>query len=123
MKDLYIISTKTTPEIRFCAESGVLEFSGSSYPEDPFEFYEPSVIWLSEYIRTGRPLVCRFRLDYYNTSSSKQILDIIDMLEEYFQNGGKVEAEWYYKEGDDEIRDTGDDFFEGIEMPARLIAY
>lgn len=123
MNDLVIEATKSTPEIKFSSGSGILEINGNSYPENPFEFYEPAVEWIENAIKLKLPISLIFRLNYYNTSSSKQVLDIIDLLEDYFQSGGQAKAVWCYRDGDQEQKENGEDFFEGIEMPNTIEVY
>lgn len=123
MNNLIIGPSKTTPGINFIAETGVLELSGTSYPEDPFTFYEPVVAWIVEHISLKRAVTFYFKLDYYNTSSAKQFLDIIDLLEEYHEAGGAVEAVWFCKEGDSEALENGLEFFEDMNLPNKIITY
>ena len=45
------------------------------------------------------------------------------MLEEHYQEGKKVQANWYYKEGEDDIRENGKEFFEDVEMDYTISVY
>ncbi|MDN5304875.1 MAG: hypothetical protein PWP46_1761 [Fusobacteriaceae bacterium] len=60
-------------------------------------------------------------IDYLNTSSSKCMIDIFDLLETYYLNGGKVLVKWYYKKNDRNILETGEEFKEDLEIPFEII--
>jgi hypothetical protein len=69
------------------------------------------------------PLTVNFRLDYFNTSSSKCVIDILDILDKYHGNSGKVSVKWYYKEDDDDMLETGEEFSSDIKVPFELLSY
>ena len=89
-KDLKIENTKTTPGVDFSYESGKCLIQGESYPEDSFEFFNPLRAWIKERINEKKPLELSFRMIYFNTSSSKAIMDILDDLQEYLSNQDDV---------------------------------
>ena len=72
-------------------QSNVMEISGRSLPEDVSSFYGPILNWLAEYIKSPNPkTVFNFKLVYFNTASSKLILDILMKLEELHKKGNEV---------------------------------
>jgi len=94
------------PTVDFNAETGVCEIAGESYLEDTLEFYTPLYDWLKQYIKeVNKPVVFNFRLRYFNTSSSKCIIDILNILKKYETEGGKVEVNWYYDADEEDIED------------------
>lgn len=123
MSDLYLSKTKTTPAIEFNGATGKLIISGESYPENSAEFYKPVFSWLNNYMEVKREIEFSFKLTYFNTSSSKSILDIIELLENYHQTGGKVSLNWYFEEEDDDIEDSGIEFTSDLTLPCKLIPY
>lgn len=124
MDDLQIPETKYTLAINFNAREGVLEMTGSSYPASAVDFFDPIFTWVREYIATaGGPIQLDLKLNYLNTSSTKCILDILEILESYFKRGGAVRVNWYYAEDDEDIMETGEEIAEDIELPLNLIAY
>jgi hypothetical protein len=123
MNNLSITSSKTTPEVDFNFDSGILNISGESYPENSADFYSPVFEWLNMYINKTKPVIFNFKLHYFNTSSSKAIMDIIALLENYYLKGGKVSLNWYYEVDDDDIMDSGLEFTENLKMPTKIIEY
>lgn len=124
MENLYIEKTKATPTVNFNADSGVLEISGESYPENSMKFYQPVFNWLQQYLsETDNPIVFNFKLDYFNTSSSKCILNILEMLEESYSKGRKVDLNWYYQEEDDDMLENGQEFAEDMSLQFNFISF
>jgi hypothetical protein len=123
MSDLNLSKTKTTPAIEFNGATGKLIIAGESYPENSAEFYKPVFGWLNNFMEMKREIEFSFKLTYFNTSSSKSILDIIELLENYHQTGGKVSLNWYFEEEDDDIEDSGIEFTSDLTLPCKLIPY
>ena len=72
--------------------------------------------------------ICRllhldFQLDYLNTSSTKCVIDILEKLEEYQKGNGIVEINWYYREDDEDILDTGEELVEDVDLAVNFISY
>lgn len=123
---LSIDPQKTKPKILFLPDEGLMEIQGESYPENSVEFYEPIMAWLEGYFEmtdNSKDIHFNFRLNYFNTSSSKSILDILDLLEKHHNDGKKIQVNWYYEEDDEDIEESGEEFAEGLNIPFQLIAY
>ncbi|MBN2745945.1 MAG: DUF1987 domain-containing protein [Bacteroidales bacterium] len=111
MDNLIIEGTKQTPSINFNAGSGILEISGRSIPENTFEFFNPVLLWLEAYSQVaGEKTVINVKLEYFNTSSSKYILEIFKRLRSLLNDGKDVNVKWYYEEDDEEMMETGEDY-------------
>jgi hypothetical protein len=112
MENLHIKGSKGVyyiPTIDFDYNTGICILSGESFLENTEKFYEPIYNWLHEYIRiTNGPITFNFNLNYYNTSSSRAIRAILNILNEYKKKGGIVDVNWYLNEDkdlDEEIED------------------
>lgn len=109
------------PTVDFNAKTGVFEISGESYLEDTIKFYKPILDWLKEYTSIIRkPITFNFKLTYFNTNSSRSILDIMKILKKYEQIGGKVNVNWYYNEDDIDMEDI-EDFSIDTDLTINLI--
>ena len=98
------------PYVNFDASTGKCEISGESFPEKTADFYGRLMDWLETYVReVGGPLDFVFNLSYFNTSSSKRILHIMILLNEYKQQGGKVKAQWNYDPEDLDLEEDIED--------------
>ena len=111
-----------TPSINFNAETGICSISGESYLENTVEFYENLYSWLNEFFKTGKPIEFIFKLSYYNTSSNKAILQLMNLLKDYESNGNKVNAQWYYKVEDEEMREEAEDYMLDSGLDLKIVA-
>ena len=85
MEDLILSGTEKTPTVNFNYNEGNLELRGRSIPENSIEFYKPLVDALDAYSKNPKSLTrVNIHLEYFNTSSSKCILDIFKKLEANF---------------------------------------
>jgi len=122
MEKLVIEPSNKTPKIVFDATTGVLEISGRSIPENSVEFYKPALNWIDEYKNSSlSETKFIFKLEYFNTSSSKCLLDIFRKLENLNVNGSNTKVEWYYDQDDEDMEESGEDFQEIIELPFEMI--
>ncbi|GAB4340029.1 MAG: DUF1987 domain-containing protein [Flammeovirgaceae bacterium] len=120
MNKFSIEGTEDTPKIILDKASGIFEISGRSLPEDSAEFYEPVLNWLESYSSQANPkTVFNFKLEYFNTASSKLILDILSKLEEI----QGVTIAWYYHEDDEDMQEAGEEFSELVELPFEFKTY
>lgn len=122
MNALVIDGTKQTPEVNFNAETGIIEVGGRSIPENSFEFYNPLLIWLDEY--TSNPAaktIVKIKLEYFNTSSSKYILEIFKKVKVLHTEEKDITVEWYHDEDDEEMMETGEDYQDVTGLPFEII--
>lgn len=117
MENLNIIATKSSPEINFNAQSNILSIVGESYLENTTQFYADIFKWIEEYfsIIEGQNVVVNIELIYFNSSSSKVLMDLFDMLEEYSKNCKSIEVNWIYDAENDASLEYGEEFAEDIE--------
>jgi hypothetical protein len=122
MEPIIIEGTPKTPSIKFDAKEGIFEIKGRSIPENSVEFYKPLNEWLDNYMQV--PLdktVVNIRLEYFNTSSSKCILDVFKRLEAIHRTKHDVEINWYYEEDDEDMLEAGEDYDSIIKVPFKMI--
>lgn len=114
-------ATRETPRIHFDGQSGLLEITGASLPENPMGFYGPIIEWLREYVKSPSARTClRFGFSYYNTSTSKIVLVLLDELEALHKQGKSVEVEWCYPEGDEDMEESGHEYISETVIPIKL---
>jgi hypothetical protein len=107
------------PSVNFNAGTGICEIKGESYMEETYRFFEPLISWIKQYItEVKKPLTMNFKLHYFNTNSSRLILDLLDVIRNYRDNGGKVSVNWYYDSKDPDMVEEVEDFKleSGIEI-------
>lgn len=124
MENLNLAPSKFTPDVKFNSETGILELQGSSYPDNSIEFYQPLYDWIELFINDiNKPITFNFKITYFNTSSSKCLLKLLEILENYHNKDGKVEVNWFYKEDDDDIYESGQELFQDLTLTYNLKQY
>ena len=122
MEPIIIEGTPKTPSVNFDAAKGIVEIKGRSIPENSIEFYKPLVDWLEKY--SGKPAshtIVNIHLEYFNTSSSKCILDVFKKLELIHKAKNDVVVNWYYEEDDEDMLEAGEDYESIIRIPFKMI--
>lgn len=109
--------SKSTPWINFDPEQNYLEIKGESYPEDSAGFYSPMLEWLETYLQqvNDSPVHVDVELIYFNSSSSKILMNFFDMLEDAAQKGIGITIHWKYHEDNDIALECGEEFQEDLE--------
>ncbi|AFG38736.1 biofilm regulation phosphoprotein SiaC [Spirochaeta africana] len=122
MEALHIEPTKSSPEITFDPGSGILRIQGQSYPENSFQFFEPVFAWLQQYLaQLAGPCTVQLNLDYLNTSSSKCLMDFIDLMEDAYSEGKQVRIEWLYDPDNDSSIELAEEFKEDLSLPFDIL--
>jgi len=120
--DINVPATALNPEVKFNATTGLLVISGRSTMENPLSFYQPLFSWLDEYIKNPcKQTTLEFSIVYFNTSTSKYLYAMLNKMKQLLQNGNSITIKWHYEEGDEDIRDVGEDFSATIGIPFEFI--
>lgn len=118
MENVIIESTSDRPWIKFLFSEGIISIGGKSLPEDPFDFYEPLISSVKRYSEENdKNLIFQVKFDYFNTASSKMILEIFESLPE------NSVIEWYYFEDDEDMQEAGEEYMEIIRDDIKLNIY
>ena len=124
MNPIIISATEDTPGIRLDATNDVFELSGRSLPEDVVKFYKPILDWLDEYAQSPNAnTVFNFKLQYFNTASSKIILDILMKLEGMHDAGKKITIKWHYPSDDEDMMEAGEEYADIVSVPIEMVEY
>ena len=110
MNKYYLEETEFTPEISLDIDSRKFLFKGVSRPEDVFKFYQPAIQWLKDVdenilthtnAKYNIPQInIDFHLSYFNSSSSKMLLQILEIVKKIQNKGIEINVDWYYDSSD-----------------------
>jgi hypothetical protein len=107
MEILKLEGTEDTPKIMLDKKNGA-------------EFYRPVLEWIGNYSKEPNGATeFVFKLEYFNTASSKLILDVLSALEDI--KGMKIL--WYFHEDDEDMEEAGQEFSELVEIPFEFKTY
>jgi hypothetical protein len=124
METIKIQGTEDTPKVILDKDKELMEISGRSLPEDVASFYEPVLTWLDEYAQSpNKKTVFNFKLVYFNTASSKLLLDILMKLEEIHEAGNDVLIRWHFPEDDEDMEEAGEEYADIVDVPFEQVSY
>jgi hypothetical protein len=111
MERLTLESSTYLPAYDFTLE-GKLLLEGRSIPENASKFYDQLIEFAgnleTEYV------IFDINLDYFNTASSKKILDLLKKLDSNEQIK-RIQVNWHYEEGDDSSLETAEIYEECLK--------
>lgn len=124
MRVIKIQGSDDTPKVILDADNNTFEISGRSLPEDVVAFYDPILEWLDEYAQNPlEKTVFNFKLEYFNTASSKLLLDVLLKLEDMYDAGHDVLVKWHYPDDDEDMEEAGEEYAEIVEIPFEQVSY
>lgn len=124
MAILKIEAKDDSPFVIMDKDKGHFEISGKSLPEDVVDFYQPVLDWLKSYKKEALDsTVFAFKMVYFNTASSKVILDILMNLEEIAESGKKVLVKWYSLSNDEDMNEAGQEYAEMVDIEFEYLTF
>ncbi len=121
MNALIIEATVQTPYICFDPTDNKFEIKGKSLPEDSDEFYEPVIKWFENYReQPAEQTDFHFMLDYFNTSTSRYVSAMINILD-IMSEKHKVKIFWHYREIDEDMLSMGEEYYDSTNVEFELV--
>ena len=59
--------------------------------------------------------------EYFNTSSSKSIFEVIKLLKKHKSVGKSVQFNWVYESYDDDMMETGEDYADLLSVNMNMV--
>lgn len=110
MNGYYIKSSEVTPSIYFSPAKGLMDLRGKSSPENPLNLYNYIYKTLDQFATSEHStMTTNMAFEYFNTSSSKCLYMLFKKLDQIHSNGKKIVVNWYYEQGDEDMKEAGED--------------
>lgn len=118
-----IKATEESPAISVKEDGTVLSIQGRSTSTMAADSFRQLSLWLDEFGRLDglRPLTFEFQLEYYNTLTSRLLLDMLFKLEKLYEKGHKIRVHWYFDRFDADLREAGDAYAAMVSLPFEFI--
>jgi len=124
LKALRIKEKNFLPEIILDKEKEIFEIKGKSIPEDSALFYSIIFRWFDEYFSNPLELtILKFKLDYYNSSSAREVANIVKYFDTKYTEGHNVKIIWFYNTEDEVMKENGEDFSILFSIPIVIQEY
>jgi len=112
----YVAATSRTPEVRFDDDNQSAYISGECYPEDAEKFFTAVNQAFEHYFLKGlTSLNLEIKLVYFNSSSARALMELMDYLETCASRGVHVKVEWFHEEDDDITKEFVEDVTENYK--------
>jgi hypothetical protein len=116
-----ITQSTSTPAVSFDPVERKMLITGESYPENSFAFYGPIAGWVKEYLGIVDELNLEINVSYMNSSSTKCMLDLLDLFEDAYLRGLNVSITWRYDRENPRSFDLAEEFKEEVTLPFSII--
>jgi hypothetical protein len=111
MEAIFIPPESHSPNIEFYP-SGKMLIEGRSMPENVFALFNPLLIFATE-IATEK-VDLDINLEYFNTSTSKKILELLQTLDEN-EKIKELNVSWHYESDDEDSYEMGEIYEECLK--------
>ncbi len=132
MELLNIEATERSPRVVLDPFAMKFEISGESRPENAGKFYEPILQWLEQFnsilywqneqFENSKKMTLEFKMDYFNSTSAKYLLDILKLIDVAHTNGCSVKINWLYDSRDEDMLESGEEFSQLVNIPFEFVA-
>ena len=112
--------TERSPLVTFDGKELVIK--GRSFMDNAVEYYKNLIARIKDLPYERLDVVVN--LNYFNTSSSKCLLELFRTLERMNGDGDKISVFWYYEKGVSDLEEAGEDYRDLIEtMQFEIVEY
>ncbi len=119
-----VTATEETPGVILDQSEGRFEFTGKSLPENANEFFDKIFSWFQAYSdKPNKKTDIVFKVDYFNSSSSRKFVEILILLEDTISKGNQVSVKWYSQKHDEMIEERGRELSAVLDIPFEFLNY
>jgi hypothetical protein len=124
MNPLIIKATDYTPYVCFDKDRNIFEIAGVSKPSNVFEFYDPILHWLENYMESpNEKTILSIHLEYLNTASAKIINYVIKKMELAIKKGREAGITWHYSAHEPDMKELGENYAGMYHVPFEYISH
>jgi hypothetical protein len=107
MARIEIEATGSTPEIILDTEAKTLQIKGICTPENPRLFFDPLFQAMDDFQKNNEKILVEICLDYFNTGSSKCLLNLFYIISNNPALKTNSEVNWVIEDSDPDIKESG----------------
>ncbi len=115
MAEILTQKTERSPLVSYDGQQLIIE--GRSFMDNAVDFYRGLIAHINGL--DFHSLDVKVKLDYFNTSSSKCLLEIFRNFERISADGRTVQIFWFYDPNNPDLEEAGEDYrdlIDGIEF-------
>lgn len=108
--------TESSPYLLIDEKKGYMMMEGKSFQENVGDFFQEVIEWLDGYLATNfGEFTFDCKMDYFNSSTFKGLLNIILKMDKYSVGGNKAIVNWIADSDNEVIIECAEDFQEVID--------
>lgn len=108
--------TLSTPHIVVDEARGYMMFEGESFPENVISFYADITDWIYDYLKSDfQAFTFDCRLVYFNSSTSKFLLNMFAAMDEAAARGKRIIVNWTCDSKNEIIIECAESFAEDFQ--------
>lgn len=124
LKALHLKQTSNNPGIILDHIEGKIQITGRSIQEDATAFYAPIQEWIDEYVKNpNKSTEVTIKMEYINSASTKKMVKLFLELEKIMEIGNEICVKWYYEDGDEIIRERGEEIDSIVDIPFIYLSF
>ena len=110
--ELSVASTERTPKVEFTNSTNELLLEGICIPELTHDFFKPIIAFVREVEekRSLKHFPLTVKLHFFNTGSSRYILELMKTVQKMKEHGFEIKFRWYFNEDDEDIEEAGSSY-------------
>ena len=109
-------STQSTPYVIIDEKEHYMKLEGMSFHENTIEFFQDILKWLNDYLPTDfGSFTFDCKMKYFNSSTTKILFDILELMNDNAINGNQVIVNWYVNQEDDMLIELCEDIEEDYD--------
>ena len=115
MNNIFIAASASSPEVDFQFDERELSLKGEAYPENAAMFWSEIINAVRRFLEqdsSQTPIAVNVALTYFNSSSTKMLFSLFDLLNGAAATGTPILLNWYHDEEDDTIYEFGQELRE-----------
>lgn len=115
---LTIAANRSTPEVNFSSDTGILKICGKCYPENSKKFFIQLTDWLDTWT-IDRDVKLELEIDYISSAATIGLIRLIKQIAAKTEH--KLSVSWRFEDGDEEGQRTGEAIQEACEITFQFI--
>jgi len=128
MDPLQTNATPNTPALSCDPAAGGISIAGESYPENAASLFQPLLDWVHGFLtqegHIHQPMVVDIDLKYFNSATSRILMQLFDLLDAAARDGRDVVVNWHHHAHNEMAEEYGEEFREDLQyLSFNLLPY
>lgn len=121
MSILRLEGTDIKPNVFIDPYNSLISITGNSHLQNVMEYHQLIMNTIDDNRDSFKDgVICEFYFKYINTSSQKMLYELLFKVQKVC-NKDDIKVKWYYKEGDYDMEELGQEISKWVKIPFEII--